>query len=77
MTETSTNEPLWAQRMRARGYDLRVGSGEHMSEIPDAAFYPPPSTRLSRTGTPFRALLHAVRTASDAVRRAITHAPLP
>ncbi len=36
-------EPAWVQRMRAKGYKIRRGTGPAMSEIPDAFFYPPPS----------------------------------
>jgi hypothetical protein len=37
-------EPAWVQRMRAKGYKIRRGTGTGpLSEIPDAYFYPPPS----------------------------------
>jgi hypothetical protein len=38
-------EPEWVQRMRAAGYNIRVGRGEPIPEIPDAFFYPPPILR--------------------------------
>lgn len=42
MPDLMTEEPLWVQRMRARGYNIRVGTlDEPMSEIPDAMFPPP------------------------------------
>ena len=48
MPDVEIEEPLWVQRMRARGYNIRIGSGEPMSEIPDAFFYPPPMPPLRR-----------------------------
>lgn len=79
MPGESPAEPEWVQRMRARGYNIRVGTGEPMSEEPDAAFYPPPYAIRSR----FRSVGAAVSTilrnlfrpsASDSRAR---HAPLP
>jgi hypothetical protein len=40
-------EPEWVQRMRAKGYNIRRGTGPAMSEIPDAMF-PPPVHRVRR-----------------------------
>jgi hypothetical protein len=49
MPDLMTEEPLWVQRMRARGYNIRVGTGDQpMSEIPDAMF-PPPVHPVRRT----------------------------
>ena len=48
MPDVEVEEPLWVQSMRAKGYNIRVGSGEPMSEIPDAFFYPPPMHPLRR-----------------------------
>jgi hypothetical protein len=49
MLELKTEEPIWVQRMRARGYNIRVGTGDQpMSEIPDAMF-PPPVHPVRRT----------------------------
>lgn len=68
-------EPLWVQQMRAKGYNIRIGnSGEPMSEIPEAFFYPPPSMRqrlLQRIAGAFRRVFGA-----NASTRA-NHAPLP
>lgn len=42
MPDVQTDEPLWVQRMRAEGYNIRRGTREgHLSEIPDAMFPPP------------------------------------
>ncbi len=49
MPDVEIEEPLWVQRMRAEGYNIRIGnSGEPMSEIPEAMF-PPPMHPLRRT----------------------------
>lgn len=68
-------EPEWVQRMRAAGYNIRVGSGEPMSEIPDAYFYPPPTLR-SRIGESlvrgYRRMVRALTFTRDT-----THAPFP
>lgn len=56
MPDLMTEEPIWVQRMRARGYDIRVGSGD-LPAVPEVAFTPPPRT-LRNVG---RTVLHAVR----------------
>lgn len=49
MPDVEFEEPLWVRRMRAKGYNIRIGtSGEPMSEVPDAFFYPPPLHPLRR-----------------------------
>ena len=48
MPDVEIEEPLWVQQMRAKGYNVRIGSGEPMSEIPEAFFYPPPMHPLRR-----------------------------
>jgi hypothetical protein len=75
MSDVPREEPEWVQRLRARGYNVRVGTlDEPMSEIPEAFFYPPPSAprRLAQhlAGT-FRKIFRA-----NASTRA-GHAPLP
>lgn len=47
MSEEPRQEPEWVQRMRAAGYNVRVGRGEPLSEIPEVMFDPPVS-RLRR-----------------------------
>lgn len=43
MSEMPREEPQWVQRMRAAGYNIRVGTLDGpMSYLPDAFFYPPP-----------------------------------
>lgn len=52
MSEAPHVEPEWVQRMRAAGYNIRMGTGEGtLNEIPDAYFYPPPSlhSRIRRS----------------------------
>lgn len=69
-------EPEWVQRMRAAGYNIRIGTGEGtLNEIPDAYFYPPPSLRSRIRGRIVRAckrMAHALTSA-----RRTTHAPFP
>jgi NAD/NADP transhydrogenase alpha subunit len=44
MSEAPRTEPEWVQRMRAKGYNIRIGTGEGtLNEIPDAMFDPPMS----------------------------------
>jgi hypothetical protein len=69
-------EPEWVQRMRAAGYNIRVGTvGEPMSEIPEAFFYPPPTfwnrtrERIQRGYSKLFRILTLARWRS--------HAPLP
>lgn len=48
MPDEQTTEPQWVQRMRAAGYNVRIGSnGEPMSEVPDASFTPPPKPTVA------------------------------
>jgi hypothetical protein len=68
-------EPEWVQRMRAAGYNIRVGSGEPMSEIPDAYFYPPPTLRNRTRESLVRGYRRLVRALTST--RGTTHAPLP
>jgi hypothetical protein len=69
-------EPEWVQRMRAAGYNIRIGTGEGtMSEIPDAYFYPPPSLRSRIRGRIVRACKRMVHALTSA--RRTTHAPFP
>jgi hypothetical protein len=75
MSEAPRPEPEWVQRMRAAGYNIRVGSGEPMSEIPDAMFDPPVSRGTRIRGRIFIALRSLFRLQLS-TRRA-THAPLP
>lgn len=75
MSEVPREEPEWVQRMRAAGYNIRVGTLDGpMSYLPDAFFYPPP-------GVP-RRLLRRLEGTSRGVFRAngsprARHAPLP
>lgn len=44
MSEMQQEVPEWVVRMRAAGYNVRIGTiDEPLSEIPEAMFYPPPS----------------------------------
>lgn len=45
MSEAPREEPDWVQRMRAAGYNIRVGRGEPLSEVPEVMFDPPLSRR--------------------------------
>ncbi len=75
MSEEPRAEPEWVQRMRAAGYNIRVGRGEPIPEIPDAYFYPPPTLRnriRESLGRGFKKLVRAV----TAIRRS-SHAPFP
>jgi hypothetical protein len=75
MTEGSPAEPAWVQRMRAAGYNIRIGnSGEPMSEIPEAFFYPPPGMR-HRLGQRIAGAFRRVFRANASTRA--NHAPLP
>ncbi len=74
MSEAPRAEPEWVQRMRAKGYNIRIGTGEGtLNEIPDAFFYPPPSLR-SRIGRSLARGYRKLRALTFA-RRA--HAPFP
>ncbi len=76
MAEEQRQEPQWVQRMRAAGYNIRIGTGEGtMNEIPDAFFYPPPS-RWSRTRRHILRAYRKVIRALTPARRA-QHAPFP
>jgi hypothetical protein len=69
-------EPEWVQRMRAAGYNIRIGTGEGtMSEIPDAYFYPPPSLRSRIRVRIVRACKRMVHALTSA--RRTSHAPFP
>jgi hypothetical protein len=76
MSEAPRVEPEWVQRMRAAGYNIRVGTGEGtLNEIPDAMFDPPVSrgTRIRhRILTAFRRLFRLQPSAGRA-----RHASLP
>lgn len=75
MSETQRNEPEWVQKMRAAGYNVRVGTGEPMSEIPEVMFDPPVSRGVRikhRIVTVFRNLFHLKPSTGHT-----THAPLP
>lgn len=76
MSDAPRTEPEWVQRMRAAGYNVRIGTGEGtVSEIPDAYLYPPP-TRWSRMRRSIlRACRKLVRTLTAA--RRTSHAPFP
>lgn len=69
-------EPEWVQRMRAAGYNIRIGTGEGtLSEIPDAYFYPPPTLRSRIRRSVVRAFGKLARALT--LDRRATHAPLP
>lgn len=69
-------EPEWVQQMRARGYNIRIGTGEGtMNEIPDAFFYPPPTLRSRIRRRILRAYRRLTRALTPA--RRTQHAPLP
>lgn len=75
MSEMPREEPEWVQRMRAAGYNIRVGTlDEPMSYLPDAFFYPPPGVprRLVRR---LDATCRGVFRANGSAR--VRHAPLP
>lgn len=76
MSEAPRKEPEWVERMRAAGYNIRVGTGEGtMSEIPEVMFDPPlsRSSRIKlRILKAFRSLFHLQPAAGRT-----THAPLP
>lgn len=76
MSEAPQQEPEWVQRMRAAGYNIRIGTGEGtLAEIPDAYFYPPPTLGSRIKGRIVRVckkMAHALTSA-----RRTTHAPLP
>jgi hypothetical protein len=75
MSEAPRTEPEWVQRMRAAGYNIRIGTGEGaLNEIPDAYFYPPPSLR-SRIRTSIARAYKKVRALTSA--RHAPHAPFP
>jgi hypothetical protein len=66
MTETptpeqATEEPLWVQRMRARGYNIRIGTGD-LPEVPEVMFTPPPRTLRNVTRSILYVLRHPLRT---------------
>lgn len=73
--ETVT-EPAWVERMRRRGYTIRMGAGDLPSE-PESAFTPPPRGRRRSI----------IRSAATIVRRLLSprvprashgrHAPVP
>jgi hypothetical protein len=76
MSEAPRVEPEWVQRMRAAGYNIRVGTvGEPMSEIPEAYFYPPPTLRSRIRRSIVRRYVKLVRALTPA--RRTSHAPLP
>jgi hypothetical protein len=75
MTEAKRDEPEWVQRMRAAGYNIRIGAGEPMSEIPEVMFDPPLTLRQRmhyRIASAFRSVFRLKPFAGRA-----NHAPLP
>ncbi len=74
MSEAPRIEPEWVQRMRAAGYNIRVGRGEPIPEIPDAFFYPPPTLRNRMKQSIGRGYRKLVRATSA---RRSRHAPFP
>jgi hypothetical protein len=76
MSEAPRVEPEWVQRMRAAGYNIRVGTvGEPMSEIPEVMFDPPLTLRQRiqyRIASVFRSVFRLKPFAGRA-----NHAPLP
>ena len=75
MSDEARAEPEWVQRMRAAGYNIRVGRGEPLSEIPEVMFDPPLSRRQraqERIVSTFRSLFHL-----KALNGREPHAPLP
>lgn len=76
MPEVNVEEPLWVQRMRAKGYNIRIGNtGEPMSEIPEAMFPPPVHPLRRRIALIARGLRKRVR--MEPFSRNGRHAPLP
>lgn len=74
MSEAQRVEPEWVQRMRAAGYNIRVGTGEGtLAEIPDAFFYPPPTLRNRIRESLVRAWKKLGRVLTS--NRRATHAP--
>ncbi|HEX6041782.1 hypothetical protein [Longimicrobium sp.] len=73
--EAQQRVPEWVVRLRAAGYNVRIGTlDEPLPEIPEAFFYPPPSAsrRLAeRLSAPFRKLLRTNASTRPG------HAPLP
>lgn len=68
-------EPEWVQRMRAAGYNIRIGTGEPMAEIPDVMFDPP----LPRSTGIKQKIITAIRSlfGLQPSTGGHTHAPLP
>lgn len=57
MPDLKTEEPLWVQRMRARGYDVRSGtSTAPLTEEPEVTFPPPVHPILRAYGRTLRRL---------------------
>ena len=76
MSEAPRVEPEWVQRMRAAGYNIRVGTGEGtLNEIPDAMFDPPLSRGARIRHRVFTAVRSFFRLQPSAGRA--THAPFP
>ncbi len=75
MPDVEIEEPLWVQRMRAKGYNIRVGSGEPMSEIPEAMFPPPVHPLRRRIALIARGIRKLLR--MGPFSRSGRHAPLP
>ena len=76
MSEEPRAEPEWVQRMRAAGYNIRIGTGKGtLSEIPDAMFDPPLS-RGARIRHRILVALRSIFRLQPSAGRA-THAPLP
>jgi hypothetical protein len=75
MSHEARAEPEWVQRMRAAGYNVRVGRGEPLSEIPEVMFDPPLSRRQraqERIVNTFRSLFRL-----EPLNAREPHAPLP
>lgn len=76
MSDAPREEPEWVQRMRAAGYNIRIGTGEGtLNEIPDAMFDPPVSRGSRIRGKILMAFRSLFRLPPSTGRT--THAPLP
>ena len=82
--ETSTNrpeEPYWAERMRAAGYTVRVGTGtEGIPFEPEVSFHPPAGERR-RLRYKLREFVHELWNRGASLKHRISqhssNAPLP
>jgi hypothetical protein len=78
MPEAPQTEPEWVQRMRAAGYNIRVGTiNEPLSEVPEVMFPPPVSVWRRRFGgNIIRGIRNALSRASASSHNG-RHAHLP